>query len=464
MNAKIPEALYMKTFTIVWDINLKITNKVDNIDIFSPLFSIKSNNSEGTNWFQLRRFADKIKICSNFCSITELKRCTTYMINPIASTLLEVYEGFKDFTWKKHDWSEKMRFVFEVEMECDVPAVQATIWKHFTTEINPAINTKAALLYLDPGTDTNTVVNSSGVSCVVKRYGNEVHSIIIEPNTPTENWNLLTIMLKKLENNDWQWCYLHTTDLVLTGRHFPKFQPFIVFEINELITSIEDISDLELAAFTSVIKQHGIISSNTTDTSAAIISDNELQLNPAAKNRELQHLRNLSANLIENFFADKFCDISIHVQGEQIRAHKTALSTGSTVWHKLFNKNEQVDAIHITDFEYKTIKELIEYMYTGKVNQITDQLLIAADTFGVTALKELCEEALIETIQMENIINLLLLSDRYKASTLYDKVMKFIVDNCKSVSKLEETKAMCMMYPELSFKLFAGLSALFPTN
>lgn len=64
---------------------------------------------------------------------------------------------------------------------------------------------------------------------------------------------------------------------------------------------------------------------------------------------------------------------------------------------------------HVADFDYETIKELIEYMYTGKVKQTTDQLLIAADKYGVIDLKELCEEQLIQTIKMKTVVSLLVL-------------------------------------------------------
>lgn len=41
------------------------------------------------------------------------KRCPTYMIDSLTYALLDVYKGFEAFAWNQHEWSEKIRFVFD---------------------------------------------------------------------------------------------------------------------------------------------------------------------------------------------------------------------------------------------------------------------------------------------------------------------------------------------------------------
>lgn len=73
-------------------------------------------------------------------------------------------------------------------------------------------------------------------------------------------------------------------------------------------------------------------------------------------------------------------------------------------------------------------------------------------------LRELCDLRLIETIDLNNVVNLLLLSNRYKASALLDAVMEYIRKKNAAFKELEETKEIFMSYPELAFELYARIT------
>lgn len=173
--------------------------------------------------------------------------------------------------------------------------------------------------------------------------------------------------------------------------------------------------------------------------------------------KELKQL-NLTPKLHEYFVANKLCDVTVQVGDQKILAHKVVLATSSTIWRDLFFENEFLSKILIEDFDYETIKDLIEYIYTGNMKKVTDQLLIAADKYEVSELKKLCEEHLIETIDLDSVINLLVLADCYKATSLYEKVAAYIQEHTAAFMNLEDTNAMFMMYPQLAFKLFKRIS------
>lgn len=372
MEVPIPEALNIQTFIIVWDINLKIPNNTGKIDILTPVFSL--NEKENTNWIRLLRFANKIKLESNVSSIQEFKECSTYMVDPLTCTLQDVYEGFGEFCWKQHEWSDRMSFVFEVKMQCDALTVAPTVWKRCCTEMRPAILTNVKPLTLDAEEATHMVVNNRGLLCAVKRCLITDHNLFIEPESDADDRNLLTVMLRKTDSQTLDWSYLHTTTTIpgsWRGRAFSKFETLYIFEIHELRMSVERVTDYERATVTSVIWPN--FASSRAETSADISSDT----------KELQYMRKLSSIMKDYFFANKYCDIFIHVRGKQIWAHKIALSNGSTVWLAVFDADEQLEIIRIVDFDYETIYELITYIYTGKVKKVTEQLLSAADTYGV---------------------------------------------------------------------------------
>lgn len=230
-----------QTFMISWNLIIKCKNKVQKIDIYTPQFSLNpSNKNDKIHSIRLERFGDKLKIDSNILNIKEFKTCTTYMMKPLSNTIEAEFNGFDTFSWNHNElkWNEVIKFVFEVKMHCTAvdPPV---IWQHFDTETKTPINNNDILLgLLEADTMYYIVRNNRGHKCIVKRisYMNNYHTISIRPEETTENWNLLTRMLKKLENNVWEWQYQHTTNVRPYGRYFAETTDVIVVEIMELTT------------------------------------------------------------------------------------------------------------------------------------------------------------------------------------------------------------------------------------
>lgn len=439
----------IQTYIIIWDVKILIIYKEYNVDILLPLSVLSLTEKGNTNWIGIDACSDKIEIRSNLSNSKEFIKCSTFVIDPATNTILEIYKGFETFTWNQNKWSENMRFVFELEMLCSSSPDPQIKWKRFTTEIKPPVNTKKLLLSLESEICTHTVLNNQGVSCEVKRYPtadtncSHPHCFRIIPEKPSKNWNLLTVMLRQLDNNVLKWHYLHTLETVRThtivdywkGKCLQKCDPVIIYQIKELNTSVNKMSESDIAAIRNVIKP-----------------------SVNAKEEIKQH-QNISSKLMNLFLTNRLCDITIHVKDQKIRTHKIVLATGSTIWNDLFIENETLATINIADFEYETIKEMIEFFYTGIAKQANDQLLMAADKYGVSALKEICETQLIRTINLKTVVHLLMLADRYKAAELFVKVIEFIQENYEAFKELKEAKEMFMMCPELGFKVFAKIRA-----
>lgn len=398
----------MQTFMIVWDINLENTPKVDGIDIVTPLFALDPTEAD-TKWIRLVKENHTIRFISNFALRTELLAFTAYVIDPAASTCLYIFNGFDmAFEWERHEWSPKMRVVFEAEWLCNASVVQPAIWKRCVTETRPALHTAGMWLNVEASAATHEVVNNRKRSCVVKKFTeNAWHKLNIEPKAPTApEWNLLTVMLRKLENNALEWHHIHTTNnSQCDGRFFKTFQPIIITEIYELSTTLAtDMSDM--TSVTDIIKPPP-------------------PPPPPEALKPLPPLR-VAPELADFFSSMKFCDITVHVRDQQVRAHRIILATGSTLC------NEHQTTVVINDFNIETVKQLIEYMYTGTVqqpNEAPEQLLRAAHTYGVAGLKELCVEQLCETIHMDNVVNLMVLAEQCKATILFKNVLAFVRDD-----------------------------------
>lgn len=426
-------------FMIVWDIDLKIVKKESHVDISTPRFSINPTRTENVNWIQLQGFDNQFIIFSNLSTLRDFKVVTTYLINPATNTIVDEYNGFETFSWNNNQLCEKKRFVFKLKMQSASSAVSPIIWIRCATEIKPPINKDGIILNLDSISSTQAVLNNQGVLCEINTYQRaSTYNFNIIPEKPTENWNFLTEMLRKKSDNIWELCYFHTAANSFVGRSSTKFYPRIIFEVKELNQSVDNMSVSDIEAVTSVINSHA---------------------NDKQRIRPMNILS--SPILLEYFNINKLCDITVQVGDQKIRAHKVVLAAASTIWRNIFFEDDTVATIIINDFQYGTIKELIEFMYTGIVKQpipMIDQLFCAADKYGVLGLKELCEGMLIENIEMKTVVNLMVLADLYKASRLSDMTMKFIEDNCEAFKELEEAKSIFMMYPELAFKLFTKIA------
>lgn len=102
---------------------------------------------------------------------------------------------------------------------------------------------------------------------------------------------------------------------------------------------------------------------------------------------------------LRSFNASKeFSDITLIVEGRELKAHKIILASRSSVWHKYLSENKD-QFVNITEFNYKTMVALLEYFYSGQLSTtITDntyeELLIAAGRYDLQNMKNVCVAAL----------------------------------------------------------------------
>lgn len=153
-------------------------------------------------------------------------------------------------------------------------------------------------------------------------------------------------------------------------------------------------------------------------------------------------LNNLEDNDGEDFarlLEDKtFSDLTFVVGGKELNAHKNVLALKSPVFLSLFNeevKNKKESLVEIKDIEYDVMKELLRYVYTRKVENLTEHakaLLAAAEKYGLHGLKNMCEKDLCKNLSLDNVASHLILSELHKASTLKREAINFVIHNLKS--------------------------------
>lgn len=151
----------------------------------------------------------------------------------------------------------------------------------------------------------------------------------------------------------------------------------------------------------------------------------------------------LAKDLLTILEDEKYSDITIVIGEHEIRAHKYILAARSPVFESLLMDNSTLNntgnssVIEIKDIKPKIFRKLLQYIYTGKMDDIDStmakELLVAAIKYDLNELKATCEEILYNGINTENAIEILELADQYNIPKLELLANKFIAENADIV-------------------------------
>ena len=148
-------------------------------------------------------------------------------------------------------------------------------------------------------------------------------------------------------------------------------------------------------------------------------------------------------------------------QGKTVKAYTSLVKSGSPVLAALIQQHLQTEkkgVVEIRDTSFNVFLQLLRFMKIGQVNfqstDITTQLFVAADKYGVDALKEACGLQLAQTTSVENAARLLILAHQHNSSTLRQSTLKFMSENRKTIcsrnhSEVGEWIDLFKNYPEL---------------
>ncbi|KAM9214926.1 kelch-like protein 10 [Leptosomus discolor] len=139
---------------------------------------------------------------------------------------------------------------------------------------------------------------------------------------------------------------------------------------------------------------------------------------------------------------DELCDVTISVDGVELRAHKIILCGCSHYFRSLFSSqwSEVEQRVYkITSTSPEAMRLIIEYAYTRRVPVTAanvQSLLVAADQFNVMSITELCCEFLKSQLCSENCIRTWALTDTYYYPDLRQAAYMFILHHFEEVTKV----------------------------
>ncbi|KAL6972509.1 BTB and MATH domain-containing protein 41 [Sarracenia purpurea var. burkii] len=137
-----------------------------------------------------------------------------------------------------------------------------------------------------------------------------------------------------------------------------------------------------------------------------------------------------------------FTDIVISVGEKKYPAHKVILAGRSSVFAAMFAHDtiEKKGLVRVKDMDENVVEEMLRYIYTGKVEKLENlaqDLLIAADKYCLEGLRILCENELAANLSGSNALDLLVFAKRYNSEGLKSQVVDFILSRRTKVEKTE---------------------------
>lgn len=190
-------------------------------------------------------------------------------------------------------------------------------------------------------------------------------------------------------------------------------------------------------------------------TNKKVVENSEPKIKNSKLSKRLKFLDDFEY-LLSN---DELSDVTVTADGKSFKLHKCILSLRSSVFQAMF-KNDMTEkitnSVKIEDVKYEVLDTMFRYIYTGKVDnfeKIIGDVLIAAEKYNITGLKQLCEETMSDNLSKDNSIEYLHLATMNNAGKLKEDSIKFISLHIEDFILKSEFRKLGMQHPEVLLKI-----------
>ncbi|KAH0470813.1 hypothetical protein IEQ34_000536 [Dendrobium chrysotoxum] len=149
-------------------------------------------------------------------------------------------------------------------------------------------------------------------------------------------------------------------------------------------------------------------------------------------------------------------DVTFLVEGRRFYAHRIALLASSDAFRAMFDggyREKDTRDIEIPNIKWDVFELMMRFIYTGSVEISTDvaqDLLRAADQYLLEGLKRLCEYAIAQVVNLDNIYSMYELSESYNAMSLKQTCILFILEHFdKTRTRPWHSELIARIIPEM---------------
>ncbi|PSN37426.1 hypothetical protein C0J52_19033 [Blattella germanica] len=167
----------------------------------------------------------------------------------------------------------------------------------------------------------------------------------------------------------------------------------------------------------------------------------------------------LLQNLFELQQSECLCDVTINVNGRNIKAHKAVLASASPYFRTMFSsglKEATENSIVLHEMEYSAVREIVCFFYTGQIEITEDNvywLMEIADLLQVSSVKASCSHYLISTLNTSNCLSAYARASLQNYNDLAHKAFRFVLQNFRHVMQEEE---FLHVSPEIILKVLSS--------
>jgi len=145
-------------------------------------------------------------------------------------------------------------------------------------------------------------------------------------------------------------------------------------------------------------------------------------------------------DFMTNLFNEKvFADVIFKVEDQEFPANKCVLSLRCSYFKNMFSSNmmeSQTNIITVPNIRAKVFQALLQHLYFSDVEldgDVAEELFLLAHEYMLNDLQESCQDDLIRNINVENVIRMTLLAEKYEAEILKKACLLFINKNAEKV-------------------------------
>ena len=170
----------------------------------------------------------------------------------------------------------------------------------------------------------------------------------------------------------------------------------------------------------------------------------------------------MGRDLSKSFLNTDFTDIKVKCGKKTFDCHRVILSARSRYFKTMLlweGSETNKKMIEIKDFDSAVISHMLQYIYTGKLDdtvvdeEMVSDILKAANKYELDALKALCEDKLSDVLEKQNCLRIFILSDFHQASVLKKEALEVITSNREDVFQTEEWERCVREHPDLAIQI-----------
>ena len=136
-----------------------------------------------------------------------------------------------------------------------------------------------------------------------------------------------------------------------------------------------------------------------------------------------------------------YSDVKIHVKDKTFNCHKLILVAASSYFEAMFSSGmrEAISGeITFHDMEPNIMQSILEFVYTGKkfvTEENVTEALEASVLLGIKTVSQMCENLLLQKLNVENCLEILELCYTHNCERLKTEILTFIIPNFVNVMK-----------------------------